>query len=80
MASRTVAEVMRPEVVTVGLDADLDQLKSEFLHRHLPIFVVDEEGHLVGSIHFEDLADAAFEPDQATRRIAAIWCIACRRR
>ncbi len=64
LASRTVAEVMRPEVVTVGLDADLDHLKSMFLHRHLPIFVVDEGGALVGTIHFEDLADAAFEPDQ----------------
>ncbi|NJO38805.1 MAG: CBS domain-containing protein, partial [Rhizobiales bacterium] len=63
LASRKVAEVMRPEVVTVGLDADLDHLKSMFLHRHLPIFVVDEERHLVGTIHFEDLADAAFEPD-----------------
>ncbi|MGI9434856.1 MAG: chloride channel protein [Geminicoccaceae bacterium] len=70
MASRTVAEIMREEVVTVSLDADLDLLKSEFLHRHLPIFVVDDAGRLVGSIHFEDLADAAFEPDQATRRTA----------
>ncbi len=70
LASRTVAEVMRTEVVTVGLDTDLEQLKSEFLHRHLPIFVVDDEGHLVGSIHFEDLADAAFEPNQATKRTA----------
>ncbi len=70
LASRTVDEVMRPEVVTVGLETDLEQLKSEFLHRHLPIFVVDEEGHLVGSIHFEDLADAAFEPDQAIKRTA----------
>ena len=66
MASRTVAEVMRPEVVTVGLDADLDHLKAVFLHRHLPIFVVDEQGHLFGSIHFEDLADAAFAQDQET--------------
>ena len=64
LASRKVAEVMRPEVVTVGLDADLDHLKSMFLHRHLPIFVVDGSGALVGTIHFEDLADAAFEPDQ----------------
>ena len=64
LASRKVAEIMLPEVVTVGLDADLDRLKSMFLHRHLPIFVVDEEGHLVGTIHFDDLADAAFEPNQ----------------
>ncbi len=70
LASRTVDEVMRAEVVTVGLDADLSQLKSEFLHRHLPIFVVDEDGRLVGSIHFEDLADAVFEPNQAVEKSA----------
>ena len=64
LASRKVAEVMRSEVLTVDLDADLAYLKSMFLHRHLPIFVVDEERHLVGTIHFEDLADAAFEPNQ----------------
>ncbi|MGI9419845.1 MAG: chloride channel protein [Geminicoccaceae bacterium] len=64
LANRTVEEVMRPEVMTVGLDADLDHLKSMFLHRHLPIFVVDDDRALVGTIHFEDLADAAFEPDQ----------------
>ena len=64
LASRKVAEIMLPEVVTVGIDADLNHLKSMFLHRHLPIFVVDDEGHLVGTIHFEDLADAAFEPNQ----------------
>ena len=64
LARRSVSEVMRSEVVTVGLGADLDHLKSMFLHRHLPIFVVDEDGRLVGTIHFEDLADAAFEPDQ----------------
>ncbi|MEL6965602.1 MAG: chloride channel protein, partial [Pseudomonadota bacterium] len=64
LARRTVSEVMRTEVVTVGLDANLDYLKSMFLHRHLPIFVVDDSGGLVGTIHFEDLADAAFEPDQ----------------
>ena len=71
LASRTVGEVMRPEVVTVGLDAGLSLLKSEFLHRHLPIFVVDEEGRLVGSIHFEDLADAAFETDEVAQEKCA---------
>jgi CIC family chloride channel protein len=70
LAARSVSEVMRPEVVTVGLDADLDQLKAEFLHRHLPIFVVDDDGRLVGSIHFADLADAAFEPDQGVKRLS----------
>lgn len=71
LANRTVAQVMRPEVVTVGLDADLDHLKSMFLHRHLPIFVVDDERRLVGTIHFEDLADAAFEPDPEKMPIAS---------
>jgi CIC family chloride channel protein len=59
-----VARLMRKEVVTVGLDDDLERLKALFLHRHLPIFVVDEQGRLVGSIAFEDLADAAFDPAQ----------------
>jgi CBS domain-containing protein len=57
--------VLRREVVTVGLDADLEQLKTAFRHRHLPIFVVDEQQRLYGSIAFDDLADAAFDPDRA---------------
>ena len=71
LANRTVAEVMRKEVVTVDLEADLDHMKSVFLHRHLPIFVVDYERRLVGTIHFEDLADAAFEPDPERMPIAS---------
>ena len=59
---RRLSEVMRREVVTVGPDADLEQLKALFLHRHLPIFVVDDDGKLYGSIAFQDLADAAFDP------------------
>jgi CIC family chloride channel protein len=62
LRTRRLSEVMRPQVVTVGPEADLEQLKSLFLHRHLPIFVVDEGGRLYGSIAFEDLADAAFDP------------------
>jgi CIC family chloride channel protein len=60
-----ISAVVRREVATVGLDADLAQLKSLFLHRHLPIFVVDDDGKLYGSIEFDDLADAAFDPEQA---------------
>jgi CIC family chloride channel protein len=63
-ATRLV-EVLRREVVTVGLDADLEQLKAAFRHQHLPIFVVDEQQRLYGSIAFDDLADAAFDPDRA---------------
>jgi CIC family chloride channel protein len=59
-----ITAVMRPQVATVGLDADLEQLKALFLHRHLPIFVVDADGKLYGSIEFDDLADAAFDPAQ----------------
>jgi CIC family chloride channel protein len=62
LRTRQLSEVMRRQVVTVPPDADLEQLKSLFLHRHLPIFVVDENGRLYGSIAFEDLADAAFDP------------------
>jgi CIC family chloride channel protein len=63
LRAKRLAEVLRPEVVTVGLDDDLDQLKAAFRERHLPIFVVDEQQRLYGSIAFEDLADAAFEPE-----------------
>jgi chloride channel protein, CIC family len=65
LRARRLSEILRREVVTVGLDADLEQLKTAFRHRHLPIFVVDEQQRLYGSIAFEDLADAAFEPDRA---------------
>jgi len=79
LANRTVAEVMRPEVVTVGLDADLDHLKSMFLHRHLPIFVVDYKRHLVGTIHFEDLWPMRrSSPIRKKCRSPAIWYTACR--
>ena len=64
LRARRLVEVLRREIVTVGLDADLEQLKTAFRQRHLPIFVVDEQQRLYGSIAFEDLADAAFEPDR----------------
>jgi chloride channel protein, CIC family len=62
LQTHSLSQVMRRQVVTVAPEADLEQLKSLFLHRHLPIFVVDENGRLYGSIAFEDLADAAFDP------------------
>jgi chloride channel protein, CIC family len=65
LRARRLSEILRREVVTVGLNADLEQLKAAFRHRHLPIFVVDEQQRLYGSIAFEDLADAAFGPDGA---------------
>lgn len=65
-----IAEVMRREVVTVPLAADLERLKTMFRHRHLPIFVVDEQGRLQGAITFEDFAEAVFEPDREAPPIA----------
>jgi CIC family chloride channel protein len=59
-----IAEVMRREVVTVPLAAELERLKTMVRHRHLPIFVVDEQGRLQGAITFEDFAEAVFEPDR----------------
>jgi CBS domain-containing protein len=59
-----ITAVLRRQVATVGLEADLEQLKALFLHRHLPIFVIDDDGKLHGSIEFDDLADAAFDPKQ----------------
>ncbi len=59
-----VAGVMRRQVVTVGLAATLDELKALFVQRHLPIFVVDDDGRLMGAIEFGDLADAAFDPPE----------------
>jgi CIC family chloride channel protein len=64
LRARRLREVLRREVVTVGLEADLEQLKAAFRERHLPIFVVDEQERLYGSIAFEDLADAAFAPER----------------
>ncbi|MEM7025505.1 MAG: chloride channel protein [Pseudomonadota bacterium] len=64
LRARGVSDVLRPEVLTVGLDAELEELKSAFRERHLPIFVVDDQQALYGAINFEDLADAAFDPEQ----------------
>ncbi len=65
LRSGRLGEVMRAEVATVGLETDLEQMKALFRERHLPIFVVDEDGKLYGPIAFEDLADAAFRTDPA---------------
>jgi CIC family chloride channel protein len=59
-----LAEVMRREVVTVPEDAGLERLKTIFRHRHLPVFVVDQQGRLQGAIAFEDFAEAVFDPAQ----------------
>lgn len=66
-----VQSVLRRQVVRVGLAATLDEIKALFVQRHLPIFVVDDDDRLVGSIQFEDLADAAFDPARAGQKITA---------
>jgi CIC family chloride channel protein len=66
-----VRTVLRRQVVRVGLEATLEEIKALFVQRHLPIFVVDDDDRLVGTIHFEDLADAAFDPERAGQRITA---------
>lgn len=66
-----VESVLRRQVVRVGLAATLDELKALFVQRHLPIFAVDDDGRLVGAIHFEDLADAAFDPERSGETITA---------
>jgi chloride channel protein, CIC family len=57
LRSRRVAGIMRRRVATIGPAATLEELKALFMHRHLPIFVVDEQGRLVGSIDFEHLEE-----------------------
>jgi chloride channel protein, CIC family len=57
-----VRDIMRPDVVVVRLDTDLEELKHRFTASHAPIFVLDD-GRLYGTIAFEDLADAAFDPN-----------------
>lgn len=60
LSRRTVADIQRTSIVTAPADADLETLKGHFRRTHLPIFVVDDEQHLLGQIEVDDLADAAF--------------------
>lgn len=59
---RRVAEIMTPEHHSVGADATLEDLKRRFRASHVPIYVRDRAGRLVGEVSFGDLADAAFAP------------------
>jgi len=71
LRDRRVADVMRGDYVAVPADAGLDELKTRFLASHAPIFVVDGEGRLQGSISIEDLAEAAFEAPEENNVTAA---------
>lgn len=59
---RRVREIMHPEHHSVAAGAALEDLKRRFRESHVPIYVRDDEGKLVGEVSFGDLADAAFAP------------------
>lgn len=63
LRQRRVADVLRRDIITVPTTTDLDELKRRFRLSHAPIFVVDEEGRLKGTISIDDLVDAAFAGD-----------------
>jgi len=65
LRARRVTAVMRDDHVTVAHDAALEHVRDRFRSSHAPVFVVDAEHRLLGSIGFEELADAvlAEKPD-----------------
>ena len=74
MRARRVAGVMRADHVALSQDTPLEAIKTCFRKYHQPIFVLDEEDRYVGTIEFDDLADAAFDsnakPDLTAKDIA----------
>ena len=71
LRSTRVCDVMRPGAVVAPPNAGLEELKRLFVNSHAPIFVLDEAGRLCGSIAVEDLADAAFAPQQPETPVLA---------
>ncbi len=71
LSGRLVADLLRRDVITVPATADLEELKRRFRLSHAPIFVVDDEQALKGSIGFGDLLDAAFSGDPPAGLTAA---------
>lgn len=68
-----VRSVMHVDHITVAEDATFDEIKQQFRQHHAPIFVVDAERKLVGTIEFQDLADAACaDPAEAPSNAAAM--------
>jgi len=62
LRSRMVAGIMRSDHLTVGADAPLDELRRKL--RQVPygeLFVVNEDGVLLGTIMLQDLSEAAFD-------------------
>ena len=62
LRARVVAGIMRSDHLTVGADAPLDELRLKL--RQVPygeLFVVDEDGRLLGTVMLQDLSEAAFD-------------------
>ena len=68
---RRVREVLRAHHHSVRADARLGELKRRFRESHVPIYVCDAAGRLLGEVTFEDLADAAFAADGGAAVVAA---------
>src|SRR3990172_5673947 len=65
----SVAEVMIPEPVTVGVLADEDEVAEVVAHYNLlAVPVVDASGHLVGIVTVDDAMDAIL-PDAWRKRL-----------
>ncbi len=63
LRTRKVREVMRTDHLVMHAETCLFDMRTQFHENHAPIFVVDDDDKLVGSISFEDLADAALSMD-----------------
>lgn len=64
---RRVREIVHPEHHAVAATATLEDLKRRFRQSHVPIYVRDERGRLVGEVSFATLADTAFAPSAVDR-------------
>src|SRR4051794_77178 len=63
LASRSVADIMTKDVVSVAPEATLEQLKEKFGAEGVRrLLVVDADSHLLGIISWADLAPHASDP------------------
>jgi len=73
LRDQQVRSVMHADHLTVAEDATFDEIKWRFREHRAPIFVVDADRKLVGTIEFQDLALAACaDPTEAPPDAAAI--------
>lgn len=65
LRSRSVRDVMKDDLLTIGPDASLDEIRSKLLESvYGELFVIDEKKRLTGTITLRDLAQNAFEHEQ----------------